>query len=227
MDTISESIIIIPVHNELNSIGTVIEEIGSTYSYVIVDDHSDDGTFPFCESSGFTIIRSDENQGKQNAIRAGIRYALDNGFRFAVTLDGDGQHLPAYIPEMLRLLSADIADIIIGSRYLSERKPINSRMIGSRIISRMIATKTGIMIADPTSGMHAYSRSVMKDIVCGEHHYAEPDLLTMEILMGRRVKEVQVQMRERIYGKSTYVTAGAASMYMIRVLNNIRKIQID
>lgn len=223
MDTISESIIIIPVHNEVNSIGTVIEGIGSTYSYVVVDDHSDDGTFPFCESSGFTIIRSGENQGKQNAVRVGIRYALENGFRFVITLDGDGQHPPIYIPEMLRLLNSDIADIIIGSRYLSERKPINARMIGSRIISRMIAAKTGIMIADPTSGMHAYSYKVMKDIAYGEPHFAEPDLLATEILIGRRVREIQVKMRERIYGKSAYVTAGAAVFYMTQVLNKIRK----
>ncbi len=218
-----EICIIIPVHNEETSILTVAARIGDRYPYFIVDDRSDDGTVRVCESAGLRCFCSDEPRGKQGAVRCGIRRALEDGFRYAVILDGDGQHDPSFIPHMIEILRAGGADIVIGSRFVSERKPFTRRMIGSRIISSVIRRKTGLRIADPTSGMHAYAGAVMEDIAGSGLHFAEPDLLVDEHLKGRKIAETQVRMNERSSGESAYGTAWAAVVYMYRVLAGIRK----
>ncbi len=225
MIRIPDCIVIIPVHNEVGSISAVVAGIGDLCPYIIVNDHSDDGTDTRCRESGYSLISSGERRGKQNAVRTGIRYALDRGFQYVVILDGDGQHPPEFIPEMLRLLHSDEADIVVGSRFLDKEKPVNARMTGSRLLTRAIARKTGAVIKDPTSGMHAYSQVVMEDIAEEDLYCAEPDFLAAEIVRGRRVKEIQVRMRERLSGRSEYVSAGRAAVYMIRVLRGIGRVR--
>lgn len=224
MYSIPECIVIIPVHNEVESISAVVAGIGDLCHYIIVNDHSDDGTDTLCRESNYPFISANGARGKQNAVRTGIQYALDIGYQYAVTLDGDGQHPPEFIPEMLRVLRSDDADIVIGSRFLNEEKPVNAQMVGSRVLTWAIAWKTGAVINDPTSGMHAYSKIVMEDTAAGDLFCAEPDFLASEIVHGRRVKEIQVRMRERLSGKSEYVSVGRAAVYMIRVLRRIGRI---
>ena len=95
MYSIPECIVIIPVHNEVESISAVVAGIGDLCPYIIVNDHSDDGTDTLCRESNYPFISANGARGKQNAVRTGIQYALDKGYQYAVTLDGDARTVAA------------------------------------------------------------------------------------------------------------------------------------
>ena len=83
-----------------------------------------------------------------------MRYAYRNGYRYAVQFDGDGQHRAEYIRPMREKMDEGY-DIVIASRFVSEKKPNTPRMLGSNLISTAIFLTTGIHLKDPTSGMPA------------------------------------------------------------------------
>ena len=99
------------------------------------------------------------NVGLSGAIRSGIRYANYHGYDYAVQLDGDGQHDPKYIANMFETMKTDNADIVIGSRFKTVKKPFSLRMLGSNLISFAIRVTTGgKRIEDVTSGMRLFNR---------------------------------------------------------------------
>src|SRR5699024_12596572 len=83
------------------------------------------------------------NTGLSGAIKSGMRYANYYGYHYVLQLDGDGKHDPRYIESMIREMEETDCDIVIGSRFKTERKPVNSRMIGSQIITAAIWLTTG------------------------------------------------------------------------------------
>src|SRR5690606_24896104 len=82
---------------------------------LVVDDGSVDATAQVARDAGATVIELPFNLGVGGAMRAGFRFARDNGYAVVVQVDADGQHDPRDIPTLLARL--DDADIVIGSRF--------------------------------------------------------------------------------------------------------------
>ena len=140
----SKLLIVIPAHNEEANIVRVVEELTTQYpqyDYVVVNDGSRDKTAAVCRAHGFHLIDLPINLGLAGAFQTGLRYAAENGYDCAMQLDADGQHRPEYIAPMLEELEAG-ADIVIGSRFLTVKKPKTLRMVGSYIISWSIRLTT-------------------------------------------------------------------------------------
>ena len=82
------------------------------------------------------------NLGIGGAVQTGFKYALDNGYDTVIRLDGDGQHDPQQIPNLLAPLERDEADVVVGSRFAegaattSRRSPAGRGSAGSRSSSR-------------------------------------------------------------------------------------------
>ncbi|EJX05347.1 glycosyl transferase, group 2 family, partial [gut metagenome] len=130
-------LIIIPAYNEEESIVSVVQDLIQNYpqfDYVVVNDGSRDRTAEVCREHGFHLLNLPINLGLSGAFQTGVRYAVENSYDCAMQLDADGQHLPKYIQPMLDLLQ-DGADIVIGSRFVTVKKPRNLRMVGSYLIS--------------------------------------------------------------------------------------------
>ena len=106
---------------------------------------------------------------------------------------------------------------MIGSRFLKYKKPINSRMLVSRLLTFLIKLKTGKTVSDPTSGMRALSKNVIKCFADDMNFYAEPDTLCFLIRRGFKVKEVQVEMLDRQNGASYFVNPFKVIKFMIGV----------
>ena len=87
-------------------------------------------------------------------------------------------------------------------------------MIGSRILSSLIKLLTGVRINDPTSGMRMLNRKMIYDFAYNMNRRPEPDTIAYEIRHGAKVKEVQVEMRERQGGTSLYAGLFSAFNYM-------------
>ena len=218
-------LIIIPAYNEALNIIKTVEDVKTNckYDYVVINDGSKDNTKKICEEHGFNLVSLPVNYGLASAVQVGMKYALNNNYDVAIQFDGDGQHLAKYIP----LLVDEIAngnDIVIGSRFVNEKKPISARMLGSRLISTSIKIVTGKNIKDPTSGFRAYNRSCIKEYALGMNNPPEPDTLVYMLKKGKKVKEIQVQMKDRESGES-YLNLTNTIKYMSRMIISIFLIQ--
>ena len=160
------------------------------------------------------------NVGLAGAVKSGIKYANYYQYEYAVQIDGDGQHDPAYIADMLEEMKRNDADIVIGSRFVDEKKPFSSRMFGSNLISLAIWITTGKKIRDVTSGMRLFNKKMIKKLSYQMNYGPEPDTLAFSLNCGEKICEVQVSMQERTAGTS-YLTMGRSISYMMHVLYGI------
>ena len=133
-----KKLIIIPAYNEAENIVKTVTQIvekAPDFDYVIINDCSVDNTLQICKENNFNVINLPINLGIGGAVQTGYLYACEKEYDLAVQVDGDGQHDQAYIADMIDEMERTGCDIVIGSRFKTERKPINSRMIGSQIIN--------------------------------------------------------------------------------------------
>lgn len=217
-------LIIIPAYNEQDNIVSVVQEITTQYpqyDYVVINDGSTDATRKICAQHGINMLDLPVNLGLSGAIRSGMKYANYYGYEYVVQLDGDGQHSPEYISDMLRCMEQTQADIVIGSRFKTQRKPFNARMVGSQLITYAIwLTTKGKYIGDVTSGMRLFNKRMIKMFGYRINYRPEPDTLAFLLNHDVRIEEVQVTMRDRVAG-SSYLNMKTSFFYMLHVLFNV------
>ena len=217
-------LIIIPAYNEAENIERVVDNLIENYpqyDYVIINDGSTDDTRKICARRGYNLLDLPINVGLSGAIKSGMRYANYYGYDYVLQLDGDGQHDPMYIKDLQACMEQTGADIVIGSRFKTERKPINSIMIGSQLITTAIfLTTKGKYIGDVTSGMRLFNKKMIKRFGYDMHYSPEPDTLAYLLNCGVKIEEVQVQMHERIAGVS-YLNFKSSIWYMMKMMFSI------
>ena len=218
------TLVIVPAYNEEKSIVSTIEElrrVAPEFSYVIIDDGSSDGTSSLCQEHDFNLVSHPVNLGLTGAFQTGMKYAYRHGFDHALQFDADGQHMPHHIAALVSKMEQSGADIVIGSRFVTESKPFSLRMAGSNLISWLIRFTTGTMIHDPTSGMRLYDRRMIKEFATRLDLSPEPDTLAYLIRKrGAVVQECQVSMRDRVAGES-YLTLHRSIEYMLNAVSSI------
>ena len=218
---------IIPAYNEEASIVSTVEELvasGAPCDYLVVNDGSSDATEELCREHGFAHVTHPVNLGLTGGFQTGCRYALSHGYDAVIQFDADGQHMPGYVAPMVSEMQKTGADIVIGSRFVTEPKPLSMRMVGSRLISGLIRVTCGQHIADPTSGMRLFSRPMVEEFAHRFDFGPEPDSVAWLMRHGAQVSEVQVQMRERQAGES-YLSAAKSVSYMARTCTSILLVQ--
>lgn len=221
-----KSLIIIPAFNEEMNIERVVRSLKEScpqHDFIVVNDGSSDHTEDICRANGFPLLDLPVNLGLAGAFQAGMKYAYLKDYDCAVQFDADGQHLAEYIDDLISEMKTGM-DIVIGSRFVTEKKPWNARMLGSRVISAAIRLTTGKRIKDPTSGMRLYNRSMIREFALNLNFGPEPDTVSHLVKRGARVSEVQVQMQERMEGES-YLTFARSVTYMLRMTISILIIQ--
>lgn len=219
-------LLIIPAYNEEKNIERVVENLTVNLpdcDYVIVNDCSSDKTRKVCKKNKYNFIDLPINLGLASAVQVGYKYAYEYNYDVAIQYDGDGQHRAEYIPLLVNEIKNG-ADIVIGSRFIDAKKPWNMRMIGSRLITFSIKMTTGVRIEDPTSGMRAIDRKLIQEFAFNMNYPPEPDTIAYQLRKGAVVKEIQVEMDERIEGTS-YLGVTNSIRYMLRMLTSILLVQ--
>ncbi len=221
-------LIVIPAYNEEASLPGVIADLQQNcpeYDYLVVNDGSGDGTARLCRQNGYNMLDLPINLGLAGAFQAGLLYALEKGYDAAIQFDADGQHLGKYVPVLARKLQeAGGYDIVIGSRYVTVRKPHNLRMAGSFIISWAMRLATGHKITDPTSGMRIFGRQMLEKFACNLNYPPEPDTISYLLHCGAKIGEVQVEVAARTAGES-YFTLVKSAKYMLTTSLSILLVQ--
>lgn len=221
-----KTLVVIPAYNEaLNIKKTVIDLKNNApdVDYVVVNDGSKDSTLEVLEQNNFNYIDSICNLGLFGAVQTGFKLAMKEKYDVVIQFDGDGQHSAKYIDLLVKEIENGNS-IVIGSRFVDEKKPFTARMIGSRLIAGAIKLITGKTIKDPTSGFRAYDKACIRDYATEMNNPPEPDTLVYMLRKNRKIKEVQVQMSEREFGES-YLDLVNTIKYMSRMMVSIFLIQ--
>jgi len=217
-----KKLIIIPAYNESASIKQTVQtikECASEFDYIIINDCSTDDTLQICYDNHFPVIDLSLNLGIGGAVQTGYLYAYENDYEAAVQVDGDGQHDPAFLNEMVKHLKEHGLDMVIGSRFI-EMKGFQSstiRRMGINYFSNVIKLLTGVLITDPTSGLRMVGKKVIK--IFAESYpkdYPEPESVVSILRKGMKVEEIPVVMKARQGGVSS-ISAGKSIYYMIKV----------
>ena len=210
---------VIPAYNEEKSITKVINDLcenAPDVDILVVNDGSADNTASICrENPHCILIDMPFNVGLAFAVQTGLRYAAKHDYDYALQFDGDGQHRADYIKDLLAK-SQEGYDIVIGSRFYTEKRPITLRTIGSSFVSIAMRLASNIKITDPTSGMRLYNKKLLHEFAENINYEPEPDTLAYLARKGVRICEVQVTMDEREHGVS-YFTLFRSVLYMLRM----------
>lgn len=218
-------LVIIPAYNEEDNIVKTVEDIKKNakgVDYVVINDGSRDNTLGILKGKDYNHIDLIQNLGLFGAVQTGLKYALDHDYDVAIQFDGDGQHQAKYIKDLVAEI--DNANIVVGSRFVTKKKPLTLRMLGSRLLTIAIALVGHKIIKDPTSGMRAYDKDTIRDYANDINNPPEPDTLAYMLLKGKKIKEVQVEMSDREFGES-YLNLSHTIKYMSRMLVSIFLIQ--
>ncbi len=219
-------LIIIPAYNEEGNIKRVVQNLIDNYpeyDYVVINDGSKDNTSRICHENNYNIVDLPVNLGLAGAFQTGMRYAYKYNYKYAIQFDADGQHRPEYIKPMKEKMEEGY-DIVIASRFVTEKKPHSARMLGSNLISAAIRCTTGAKIKDPTSGMRMYGERLIRELAQNVNYGPEPDTVSYLVKQGARYAEIQAVMDERIEGES-YLNFTNSIKYMLHMMNSIIVIQ--
>ena len=216
------TLVIIPAYNEESNIKKTIEklkEYHQNFDYIVINDCSTDHTRKICEQYQYNHINLPINLGIGGAVQTGYLYAWENDYDAAVQVDGDGQHDPAYLKEMVKVMEEQQAAMVIGSRFIRKEGFQSSftRRLGIRYFTWLIRLLTHQTITDPTSGLRLVNREVIE--LFARHYpkeYPEPESTVCILRRQKKVVEIPVMMQKRTGGVSS-ISPGKSIYYMIKV----------
>lgn len=157
----------IPAYNEEGTIARLILEAQKYVDVVLVcDDGSIDKTAEIAERMGADVIHHKKNLGYGAATKSLLTMAKELGADVLVTFDGDGQHDPNEIPNLIKPLLDETADVVLGSRFLEPNKNGASkhRSLGIKILTRLTGVASNHKLRDGQCGFRAYSRKAISKL---------------------------------------------------------------
>jgi glycosyltransferase involved in cell wall biosynthesis len=214
----AKTLVIIPAYNEEKDIESVVQRVKECLpeaEVLTVDDGSSDQTRWKAMEAGAKVLSHPFNLGYGSALQTGYRYALRKGYEELVQMDGDGQHDPSFIPQLLAVIRKGEVDIAIGSRFLptpvigSENQPYRApfiRRLGMKFFGAISSLLIQQKVTDPTSGYQAMNRRVLEWVSSDKFpcDYPDADVIIMLHRAGFRIREVAVQMFENHDKKSMH-----------------------
>lgn len=217
-------LVIVPSYNEAENLPSLLHEIRQLhYDVIVIDDSSSDSTAKVASESGVPVLSLAANLGIGGAVQTGFKYAVANDYDIVVQIDGDGQHDPVWVKEIIQPLCQNESDCAIGSRYVPEQKDTNyktpfARRMGMYFSTSILYVTTGLRINDTTSSFRALNRNAFEYFA---NHYPvdhpEAEALFMLHKKRFRICEVPIKMRIRAHGESLF-NFTKAFLYPLRVV---------
>ena len=181
----------LPAFNEEKNIGKIVAELlEKSYSVIVCNDGSSDSTGIIAEKMGAIIVNHKRNLGYGAAIGSLFKKAKECEFDILVTFDADGQHRISDIEKVIDPIKNNLADIVIGSRFLGDEKTEmpKYRKMGVKVITNLVNSQTGKKITDSQSGFRAYSKKIFSEINLSESGMG----VSTEILIKANQKKIKI-----------------------------------
>lgn len=221
-------LIVIPAYKEQARIGGVIAGVRRNVpqaDILVVDDGSPDGTADAALRAGVLVAPLPFNQGYGVALQTGFKYARRHGYDIVVQIDGDGQHEPSCIADLLSVIQTSQADVALGSRWLGAgnyKGPV-LRKFGKFFFGYLATLLTDLKVTDPTTGFQALSKEVV-DFYCTHVYpvdYPDANVIIMLRRAGFRIAEVPVIMYRNESGQSMHAGILKPVFYGMKMMMSI------
>jgi glycosyltransferase involved in cell wall biosynthesis len=214
--------IIIPTYNNQQTLADVINDVlRYTDQLIVVNDGSTDDTANILKQfAGIDLISYSPNQGKGIALRKGIARAQEKGYRYAITMDSDGQHFAKDIIAFLRRIIANPDTMLIGARNLNQENMPKKNTFGNKFSNFWVWVTTGLSLPDTQSGYRLYPVERMKGMrfFCSKYEF-EIEVLVKTAWKGIPVKAVPVHVFYAEEGKRVSHFRPGKDFTRISILN--------
>lgn len=200
-----EAWVIVPVFNEAEVIGSVIEDLRREFAHVVcIDDGSSDDSASLAESAGARVLRHPMNLGQGAALQTGFEYvARQPGFTHVITFDADGQHLVSDALEMLELAKTKRISVIFGSRFLDKRtKPGLKKRVVLKLAVLFTRAFTGLRLTDAHNGLRVLSAEALGFVRLEQNGMSHATEIVHQIAQSKLAwKEYPVEVLYTEYSK--------------------------
>jgi Glycosyl transferase family 2 len=200
--------ILVPAYNEAENVGHVLDQMpaevcGVATQVLVVDDGSRDGTAEVAAEHGALVARHVTNRGGGAALRTGYRLMVESGAEIVVTLDADGQHLPAEMERLVKPILDGEVDVAHGSRVLGDADRNHfSRELGIVFFNRLVSLITRTHVTDCSNGYRAVRTTVLPQLVLRQEQFHTSEFMIEAIKRGIPAKEIPITVEQRLHGHS-------------------------
>lgn len=205
-------LVCIPAYNEEKTIASVIREIprdiADEVNVIVIDDGSTDKTAEIAREAGADrIISFKQNRGLGSVFRTALETALEMNVDILVNIDADNQYDPKEIPELVRPIIKEEADIVLGSRFRGtiEEMPLQKR-IGNILVTKVTSFASGFLVSDAQTGFRAYSKeAILRLDIFSDYTYVQETII-QAANKGLKITEIPCTFRKRRYGDSRLIS---------------------
>lgn len=193
-----DSCVIIPTYNNAGTILDVVTRaLAQGLPVIVVNDGCTDRTAALLEEAALplTVLTHERNRGKGFALRTGLEHARKAGFRYAITLDGDGQHYPEDLPRFLEAVADHPGALVLGSRNLAAENMPGGNTFANRFSNFWFRLQTGRRIPDTQTGFRAYPLAQLPSLrLLTARYEAELTLLVFSAWKGLELLPVPIRV---------------------------------
>ncbi|OFX88555.1 MAG: glycosyltransferase [Bacteroidetes bacterium GWF2_33_16] len=189
--------VIIPTYNNEKTLDSVIKGVLEyTNQVIVVNDGSTDSTSQILSTfTNIDIVSYSKNKGKGFALRKGLRFAWEKGYKYAITIDSDGQHYVTDLPKFLEKLNESPNAIIIGSRNMDQSSVPGKSSFGHKFSNFWFKFETGISSPDTQSGFRLYPLEPLSRMIFFTRKYEfEIEVIVRAAWKGVEVTSVPIQV---------------------------------
>ncbi len=200
--------ILVPAYNEAENIGYVLDRMpkevcGRATAVLVVDDGSRDGTGDVAAAHDAVVARHVINRGGGAALRTGYRLMVESGAEIVVTLDADGQHLPAEMERLVKPVLDGEVDVAHGSRVLGQADRNHfARELGIVFFNRLVSAITRTHVTDCSNGYRAVRTTVLPQLVLRQEQFHTSEFMIEAIKREIPAREVPITVEQRLHGHS-------------------------
>jgi len=216
--------LVVPTFNNEQSLSGVLDSIFQyTDNIIVVDDGSTDSTPAILEKySGIELIRFQKNKGKGFALRKAFSRARELGYRYAISMDSDGQHFADDLPDFLDLIEKQPDSLIVGARDMEASGAPGKSNFGFKFSNFWYTVTTGIRLPDTQCGYRLYPLDKLAPI----HFFTRRFEFEVEVIVRAAWRKINViPLPVKVY----YPPAGErvshfrpfADFFRISILNTI------